>query len=33
MALSTEYNIAQMFAATSLDDTYSDGPIFDDFLA
>jgi len=34
MALSTEYNIAQMFAAASLDDIrYSGGPIFDDFLA
>ena len=33
MALSMEYNIAQMFAAASLGDTYSGGPIFDDFLA
>ena len=33
MALSMEYNVAQMFAVTSLGDTYSGGPIFDDFLA
>ena len=33
MALSRKYNVAQMFAATSLGDTYSGGPIFDDFLA
>ena len=32
MALSMEYNVAQMPAAASLGDTYSDGPIFD-FLA
>jgi len=32
MALSMEYNIAQMSVA-SLGDTYSGGPIFDDFLA
>ena len=30
MALSMEYNIAQMSAAASLGDTYSGGPIFDD---
>jgi len=33
MALSMEYNIAQMSAAASLDDTYSGSPVFDDFLA
>jgi len=33
MALSMEYNVAQMSAAASLGDTYSGGPIFDDFLA
>ena len=33
VALSMEYNIAQMSAAASLSDTYSGGPIFDDFLA
>jgi len=33
MALSMEYNIAQMSAAASLGDTYLGGPIFDDFLA
>jgi len=33
MALSIEYNVAQIFAAASLGDTYSGSPIFDDFLA
>jgi len=33
MALSMEYNVAQMSAATSLGDTYLGSPIFDDFLA
>jgi len=33
MALSIEYNVAQMSAAASLGITYSGGPIFDDFLA
>ena len=33
MALSMEYNVAQMSAAASLGDMYSSGPIFDDFLA
>ena len=33
MALSMEYNVIQMSAATSLGNTYSGGPIFDDFLA
>ena len=28
-----EYNVAQMSATVSLDDTYSGGPIFHDFLA
>jgi len=32
MALSMEYNVAQMSTAASLG-TYSGGPIFDDFLA
>jgi len=33
MALSMEYNVAQISTAASLDDTYSGSPIFDDFLA
>ena len=33
MALSMEYNVAQMSAVVSLGNTYSGGPIFDDFLA
>jgi len=33
MALSMEYNVAQMSATASLGNIYSGGPIFDDFLA
>jgi len=33
MALSMEYNVAQMSAVASLGDMYSGGPIFNDFLA
>jgi len=33
MVLSMKYNIAQMSATASLDDMYSGGSIFDDFLA
>jgi len=33
MALSIEYNVAQMTAAVSLGDMYSGGPIFGNFLA
>jgi len=33
MALSMEYNVVQVSVAASLGDTYSGGPIFDDFLA
>ena len=33
MALSMEYNVAQMSAVVSLGNTYSGDPIFDDFLA
>jgi len=33
MVINMEYNVAQMSAAASLGDTYSGGPIFDDFLA
>jgi len=33
MALSMEYNVAQMSAMASLGDTYLGSPIFNDFLA
>jgi len=33
MALSIEYNIAQISAAASLGDSYLGGPIFGNFLA
>ena len=33
MALNMKYNVAQVSAAALFSDTYSDGPIFNDFLA